>query len=114
MDPMGEAWGIKVEDDIADGTYQLHAELPGIDPAEDVDVTVSDGVLTITAERTDTKDVHGRSEFSYGSFTRSVTLPSGADEAAITASYDKGILTVTVPLEEPVTPERLVAVESAG
>lgn len=110
---MSDAWDIKVEDDIADRTYQLHAELPGVD-AEDVDVTVHDGVLTITAERTDEKVSHGRSEFSYGSFARSVTLPSGADEAAITASYDKGILTVTVPLEEPVTPERHVAVESAG
>lgn len=114
MDGMGGAWDIKVEDDIVDGTYQLHAEIPGVDPAADVDVTVRDGVLTIAAERTDTKHSHGRSEFSYGSFTRSVTLPSGADEAAITASYDKGILTVTVPLEEPAIPERHVAAESAG
>lgn len=111
---MSDVWDIKVEDDIADSTYHLHAEIPGVDPEEDVDVTVHDGVLTITAERTGRKESHGRSEFSYGTFTRSVTLPSGADEAAITASYDKGILTVTVPLEEPVTLERRVAVESAG
>lgn len=91
---------IKVEDEIADGTYQLHAEIPGVDPAEDVHVTVSDGVLTINAERSESTDTNGRSEFTYGSFTRSVRLPAGADEAAITASYDKGILTVTVPLEE--------------
>ena len=108
------ALDIKVEDQIADGTYRLHAELPGVDPTEDVDVTVHDGVLTISAERGESTQAHGRSEFTYGSFSRSVTLPAGADEAAITASYDKGILTVTVPLEEPETPKRHVAVESAG
>jgi HSP20 family molecular chaperone IbpA len=105
---------IKVEDEIKEGTYQLHAEIPGVDPAEGVDVTVCNGMLTIKAERSEKKEANGRSEFTYGSFTRSVTLPAGADEAAITASYDKGILTVTVPLEEQGTPERHVAVESAG
>ena len=105
---------IKVEDEVKDGRYTLHAELPSVDPAKDVDVTVRNGVLTIRAERSERKETHGRSEFSYGSFTRAVTLPAGADEESITASYDKGILTVTVPLEEPETPERHVAVESAG
>ena len=59
-----------------------------------------DGVLTIKAERTEKKESNGRSEFSYGSFVRSVTLPAGADEDAIKASYDKGILTVSVPVTE--------------
>ena len=110
--PMFGGHPIKVEDDISEGKYELHAEIPGIDPKKDVDVTVRDGVLTIKAERSEKKESHGRSEFTYGSFTRSVTLPSGADEDAIKASYDKGILTVSVPLKESEVPAKRVAVEA--
>ncbi len=78
----------------------VRAELPGIDPAKDVDITVHNGRLTIKAERSEKKESKGRSEFSYGSFVRSVTLPAGADEDDITATYDKGILTVAVKVEE--------------
>ena len=81
---------------MEDGHYVLRAELPGIDPDKDVDTTVRDGRLTIKAERTEKKETKGRSEFSYGSFARSVTLPAGADEDDIKATYDKGILTVSV------------------
>jgi HSP20 family protein len=91
---------IRLEDDMQDGHYVLRAELPGIDPAKDVDITVRDGQLTIKAERSEKKESKGRSEFSYGSFTRSVTLPAGADEDDIKATYDKGILTVDVAVPE--------------
>ncbi|MEE6165987.1 Hsp20/alpha crystallin family protein [Mycolicibacterium sp. 120322] len=104
---------IRVEDEMKDGNYELRAEIPGVDPAKDVDITVRDGVLTIKAERSEKKEANGRSEFSYGSFTRSLTLPSGADEDGIKASYDKGILTVAVPVAEPQTSEKHVAIESA-
>jgi HSP20 family protein len=104
---------LRVEDEMKDGNYELRAEIPGIDPAKDVDVTVRDGVLTVKAERTEKKESNGRSEFSYGSFVRSVTLPAGADQDAIKASYDKGILTVSVPVTEAQTAEKHVVVESA-
>jgi HSP20 family protein len=91
---------IRLEDEMQDGHYLLRAELPGIDPAKDVDITVHDGQLTIKAERSEKKENKGRSEFSYGSFTRSVTLPAGANEDDIRASYDKGILTVDVAVPE--------------
>lgn len=104
---------IKIEDEIADGTYTLRAELPGVDPARDVEITVRNGVLTITAERSEKKESHGRSEFHYGSFTRSLPLPAGAEEDAITARYDKGILTVSAPIAEPETPARHVTVHTA-
>ena len=104
---------IRVEDEMKDGNYELRAEIPGVDPAKDVDITVRDGLLTIKAERSEKKESNGRSEFSYGSFMRSVTLPAGADEDGIKASYDKGILTVTVPVTEAQTAEKHVAVESA-
>ena len=56
----------------------------------------------------------GRSEFSYGAFVRSVTLPAGADEDAIKASYYKGILTVTVPVIEQKATEKHVEIQSAA
>src|ERR1700756_5124649 len=93
---------MRLEDEVTkDGRYEVRAEIPGVDPAKDVDITVRDGRLTIKAERTEKKESSGRSEFSYGSFVRSVSLPPGADENDITASYDKGILTVSVAISEP-------------
>ena len=93
---------IRLEEEIQDGHYVLRAELPGIDPAKDVDVSVCNGQLTITAERSEKKENKGRSEFTYGSFVRSVTLASGANEEDIKATYDKGILTVDVAVPEQV------------
>ena len=91
----------------------MRAEIPGVDPAKDVDITVHDGRLTIKAERTEKSESGGRSEFSYGSFERTVTLPQGADEDDITATYDKGILTVSVGVSEPKKTEKKIEIESS-
>jgi HSP20 family protein len=96
---------IRLEDEIEEGRYVVRAELPGIDPAKDVDITVHNGRLTIKAERSEKKESKGRSEFSYGSFVRSVTLPAGADEDNVKVTYDKGILTVSVAIPEQAAPE---------
>jgi HSP20 family molecular chaperone IbpA len=92
---------LRIEDETTEEGYELRAEIPGIDPA-DIDVTVEAGQLTIRAKRTSKTESTGRSEFSYGSFVRTVTLPGGANEDDITASYDRGILTVMVPLTQEV------------
>lgn len=106
---------MRLEDEMEDGHYVVRAEIPGIDPAKDVDITVGDGVLTIKAERTEKKEAKSRSEFRYGSFVRSVTLPAGASEEDITASYDKGVLTVSVAVSEQVAPaEKHIAVQAAS
>ena len=106
---------IRVEDELEGRQLRASCGNPRSRPAKDVDITVRDGVLTIKSERTEKKESGGRSEFSYGSFIRSVTLPPGADEDAIKASYDKGILTVSVPVSEEHQPaEKHVAVESAN
>ena len=73
-------------------------------------MTVHDGQLTIKAERTQTSESNGHSEFSYGSFMRTVPLPAGADEDDINATYDRGILTVSVPLSEDHPTEKHVEV----
>ncbi|MEB3981542.1 HSP20 family small heat-shock protein [Mycobacterium sp. 663a-19] len=105
---------MRLEDEMKDGRYVVRAEMPGIDPAKDVDITVRDGQLTIKAERSEKKDFDGRSEFTYGSFARTVSLPAGADEDSIEATYDKGILTVSVGVSEPKPVERRIEVQSAN
>ena len=105
---------MRLEDEMADGHYVVRAEMPGIDAAKDLDITVRDGQLTIKAERTEKKYTEGRSEFRYGSFVRSVSLPAGANEDDIKATYDKGILTVSVAVpEKPETVEKHVVVQPA-
>ena len=96
--PLFDSRLLKLEDEMKEGVYEVRAELPGVDPTDDIEVTVRDGQLTIKAERIQTSESNGHSEFSYGSFVRTVALPAGADEDDIHATYDRGILTVSVPL----------------
>jgi HSP20 family protein len=90
---------IRVEEYVDDDRYMIRAELAGIDPEKDVEVTVGSGYLTIRAERSDKIEGKHRSEFRYGSFSRTVGLPANADEDAVTASYRDGILTISVGLK---------------
>jgi len=90
---------VRVEDFVKDNTYVLRAEMPGLDPDEDVAVTVQGDVLTIAGERREEKRERNRQEFHYGSFHRSVTLPPGADPDQIDASYTDGVLEVRVPVD---------------
>lgn len=91
---------MRVEDFVRDGTHVIRAELPGIDPDKDLEVSVANGILTINAERREEFTDKHRSEFHYGTFSRSVTLPAGADEEHIEAMYGHGILEVAVKLAE--------------
>ncbi len=112
--PLFDNHVIRLEDETKDGVYELRAELPGVDPSEDVEITVLDGKLTIKAERKRTSEANGLSEFAYGSFVRTVPLPAGADEDDIHAIYDRGILTVSVPVgdEEDATEKHIHVVET--
>lgn len=74
----------------------LQADLPGIDPEEDVAVELSGRTLTISGERRSEHDAEGMREVRYGSFSRTVTLPADVGEEAISAGYDAGVLTVRV------------------
>lgn len=91
---------IRMEDYVREGHYVVRAELPGIDPDKQVEVTVAGGVLTIRAERQEEHEGKYHSEFRYGTFSRSLTLPAAADENDVQASYDKGVLEVIVGLKE--------------
>jgi len=95
----------RVEDYTKDGRYVVRAELPGLDPDNDIEITVEAGVLTIHAERREERTEPYRSEFRYGSMTRSVALPPGADPDKITASYRQGILEVSIQVEAQQKPK---------
>jgi len=90
---------IRIEDYVEGERYLVRAELAGIDPAKDVELTVGAGYLTIRAERHDKTEGKHRTEFRYGSFSRSLPLPGTADADDVTATYDHGILTVSVGLK---------------
>jgi HSP20 family protein len=98
--------GIRVEEFSRNGDFVLRAELPGVDIDKDVDVTVGDGVLTIDATREQLTEEERRTEFNYGRFHRSILLPPGVDDDAISATYEDGILEVTVHMPVQAT-ERL-------
>jgi HSP20 family protein len=82
-------------DDLA-----VHVELAGIKP-EDVDIEVTDGVLTIKGERKSEQEREDEGwlvrESSFGSFQRSLVLPEGVDAASIKAEFHDGMLEVHVP-----------------
>jgi HSP20 family protein len=98
---------LRVEEVQEDGTLVVRAELPGIDPDKDVEVTVSDGMLHISAKREERSEEKSkgtvRSEFRYGEFTRDLALPAGIDKDAVKADYKDGILEVRIPW--PAEPE---------
>jgi HSP20 family protein len=90
--------------------FVLKADLPGLSES-DVSIEVDDNVLTISGERKseheDRKAGYYRVERSHGSFRRSLTLPDGVDPEAVTATFDKGVLTVTVPKPEQQVPRKV-------
>lgn len=92
--------------------YVLHADLPGIDPGS-VDVSVDNGVLTITAERSahSGEDVQWLANERFaGAFRRQLSLGDDIDSAAISATYDNGVLSVTIPVAERAKPRRIEVV----
>jgi len=103
--PFTSAQLMRVEDYDDEGRYVLRIEMPGIDPDKDLDIAISDGVLTVKAERREEKKEGQRSEFRYGTFRRSMTLPAGADEDDAKATYADGILEIQVAIGTMKEPE---------
>lgn len=110
---VGLAPYVRVEDYLEEGAYVLRAELPGIDPAKDVEVEVEGDMLHIRGERREETKEKNHREFHYGSFRRTVSLPKGADADKITASYNDGVLEVRVPTTTEETPTMRIPVQRA-
>ncbi|GAA4622197.1 alpha-crystallin HspX [Actinoallomurus vinaceus] len=105
------AQAIRIEDYVDEDKYVIRAELPGIDPDHDVEISVSRGILMIRAERKEEHEGRRHSEFRYGTYERHIRLPENAREEDIKATYDKGVLTITVPLQEAKEATRRIAIE---
>ena len=94
---------MRIEEKAEEGRLTVRAELPGIDPDEDVEITMTDHRLRIRAERREEtrEEAKGRvrSEFHYGVLERTIPLPAAAKESDIEATYADGILEVCVPVD---------------
>jgi HSP20 family protein len=92
-------------------------EVPGVKP-EELDITLEDGLLTIQGERRFTQESSDqqfhRVERRYGSFRRSITLPSQVQADQIEASFDNGVLEVVVPKAEEAKPKKITVRPGAG
>ena len=92
-------WAPAIDVVARDGDLVLRAELPGV-KQEDVDITLQNGVLTISGERRAEEQREGSGyyvrERRHGSFQRSMTLPEGVDESKIHARFQDGVLEVRV------------------
>jgi HSP20 family protein len=110
---------LRVEEYRDGDSMVVKAEVPGIDPSKDVDITLTGDELRINVrheEKTEHKDKRGyRSEFRYGTFSRSVALPGAVKEEDIRASYTDGILEVRIPAsEQQETPSRKIPITRGG
>ena len=94
----------------SDEDFVLKADLPGL-AEKDVAIEVQDNVLTISgsrqAEHERKEQGWFRLERSYGSFSRSLTLPDGVDADRVEASFDRGVLEVRIPKPEERKPRRI-------
>ena len=99
---------------IKDGVFHLEAELPGVD-TDKLDVRMDDGNLVIRGERRSahkTEDVNYLlQESSFSSFERHVALPAGAEVEKAHASYENGMLEITVPINETKPTGRKIPIE---
>jgi HSP20 family protein len=91
-------------------SYQVSVELPGM-KKEDIDISMQDGVLTVSGERKhERENKEGqtfRSERYFGKFQRSITLPSGVDTTKVTATYKEGVLLIHLPKAEEAKPRQI-------
>jgi HSP20 family protein len=94
----------------AEDHFVLRADLPGL-TEDDVTIEVEDQMLTISGERKASeqtkKDGYVRVERAFGAFSRSLTLPKGVDADAVTASFDRGVLELSIPKPEARKPRRI-------
>ena len=111
------AWLPAIETYTREGTLGVRVALPGVDP-KDVEVSVTDNLLTIKGERkleNETKDGnYFQRELAYGAFQRTLTVPEGVDVSRVQAKYSNGMLEVTMPAPLSVAPKRVDIQVEAG
>lgn len=97
----------RIEEFVEGDKLVIRAELPGIDPDKDVEVSISGGTLHVSVSREERVEPRAhdgfRTEFRYGSFSRSIALPTGTYEGEVEATYVDGILEVRLPIAKTTT-----------
>ena len=113
----GRRWVPPMDLVEAEDHFVLKADLPGL-AESDVNLEVQDGTLTISGERNAEHEEREkgwyRIERSFGSFSRSLTLPDGVDPDRIEASFKDGVLDVRIPKPEERKPQRISISASQG
>ncbi|MGB5346809.1 MAG: Hsp20/alpha crystallin family protein [Woeseia sp.] len=105
-------WVPSVDINEHDDSFQLHVDVPGVDP-KDVEITLDNGVLTISGERQWVKEendeamVRRRTERSYGRFYRRFILPDTVDAENVKASNRHGVLEIMIPKQAKSLPRRI-------
>jgi HSP20 family protein len=103
-------WAPTLDVAESDDAYHIDVEVPGLKP-EDIDVTIDQGMLTVKGERRSEEETRERQyhriERRYGAFRRSITLPSHVDASRVEATYDNGVLRLTVPKTQAAQPKRI-------
>ncbi len=111
------AWSPSVDIFENKNEIVLEAELPGMS-AEDVNISIENNVLTLHGERKfekkDERDNFHRVERSYGSFTRSFTLPPTVSSETANAEFENGVLRLTLAKREEAKPRRIEIKASGG
>jgi HSP20 family protein len=104
------AWVPALDVRESEDRFDVTVDLPGLEP-DAVNVTFENGMITISGKREfaseEKGETHHRIERSYGTFARTVTLPTSADTERIEASFDKGVLTISVPKVEAAKPKTI-------
>jgi HSP20 family protein len=100
-----------------DGKYVIHADLPGLKP-EDIKVEATNDALVIEGERKaesdETKGGVRRTERRYGKFYRAIPLPEGIDADQVKASFNNGVLEVSMPMPAQQSNRRQIPIEAAS
>ena len=103
-------WVPSVDVAETDDEIVITVELPGV-KQDDVDITVTDDILILKGKKEEEKEIkkenYHRVERSYGSFQRSISLPTGVQADKAKATYNNGVLNVTVPKTEEAKPKQI-------
>jgi HSP20 family protein len=104
------AWAPALDISERKDAYLVTVELPGVE-ADDLEITLEDGLLTIQGERhfahDSSEQQFHRVERRYGAFRRSITLPAQVQAEQIQASFENGVLQIVVPKMEEAKPKRI-------
>lgn len=98
---------VRIEEYVDGDRRIVRVDLPGIDPTQDVELTVDGAILRLCGERRAEEHDEHHSEIRYGSFERVISMPPGTTPQDVSAEYVDGVLTVSMPTKAPVASTRI-------